>query len=65
LFSYVRPANACLQAVVELMPLELVEKLAARVPPPRANQVIYSGVLAGNAALRPEVVWIGNMNALA
>jgi len=33
-----------------------VEKLAALIPPPRANQVIYSGVLAGNAALRGEVV---------
>ena len=37
-------------------PLELIERLAAIVPPPRANQVIYRGVLAGNAAWREEVV---------
>jgi hypothetical protein len=47
------------------MPLGLVEKLAARVPPPRANQVIYSGVLAGNAALRPEVVWADSVDRAA
>jgi len=41
---------------IELSPGEFVEKLAALIPPPRANQVIYSGVLAGNAALRAEVV---------
>ena len=35
---------------------ELVERLVALVPPPRANQVIYRGVLAANAAWRPEVV---------
>jgi putative transposase/transposase-like zinc-binding protein len=39
-----------------LSPLELAERLAAIVPPPRANQVIYRGVLAGNAAWRKEVV---------
>jgi len=41
---------------IDLTPLEFVAKLAAIIPPPRANQVLYSGVLAGNAALRPEVV---------
>jgi len=41
---------------LELTPSELVEKLAALVPPPHANQVIYRGVLAGNASLRGEVV---------
>jgi hypothetical protein len=41
---------------IELSPLELVEKLAAIVPPPRVNQVRYHGVLAGNAAWRAEVV---------
>ena len=34
---------------------ELVERLVALVPPPRANQVIYRGVLAANAAWRAEV----------
>jgi hypothetical protein len=35
---------------------ELVEKLAAIVPPPFANPVIYHGVLAARAAWRREVV---------
>jgi hypothetical protein len=43
-------------AAIVLSPLELVERLVALVPPPRANQVIYRGVLAGNAAWRAEVV---------
>ena len=30
--------------------------LVAIVPPPRVYTVIYSGVLAANAALRPEVI---------
>jgi len=41
---------------IELSPLELVERLAALIPPPRVNQIRYHGVLAGNAAWRAEVV---------
>lgn len=37
-------------------PLELCERLIALVPPARANQVLYRGVLAANAAWRREVV---------
>jgi hypothetical protein len=37
-------------------PQELVERLVALIPPARANQVLYLGVLAGNAAWRKEVV---------
>ncbi len=37
-------------------PSELVERLVALVPPTRANQVIYRGVLAANAAWLAEVV---------
>jgi len=37
-------------------PLELVEKLAALVPPPRFNLVRYHGVLAPSAAWRPLIV---------
>jgi len=37
-------------------PLELVEKLAALVPPPRFNLVRYSGILAPSAAWRPLVI---------
>lgn len=43
-------------SAVEFSPLELTERLAALVPPFRANQLLYAGVLAGNAAWRAEVV---------
>jgi len=43
-------------AAIEVSPLELTERLAALVPPARANQVLYKGGLAGNAAWRKEVV---------
>ena len=35
---------------------ELVERLAALIPPPHKNQVLYHGVLAPRAAWRPLVV---------
>jgi hypothetical protein len=41
---------------VAFLPLELVEKLAALVPPPRVNLVRYHGVLAPAARHRAEVV---------
>jgi hypothetical protein len=37
-------------------PLELLEKLAALIPPPRFNLVRYHGVLAPGARRRAEVV---------
>jgi hypothetical protein len=37
-------------------PLELVERLVALIPPARANQVLYRGVVAANAGWRKEVV---------
>ena len=39
-----------------LSPLELIEKLAALIPPPRLNLVRYHGVLAPNAASRDRIV---------
>jgi hypothetical protein len=39
-----------------LEPMTLIEKLCALIPPPRANLVSYHGILAPNAALRPQVV---------
>ncbi|MFQ5764582.1 MAG: transposase, partial [Rhodospirillales bacterium] len=36
--------------------MELVERLAALVPPPRAHQVRYSGILGPCASQRPRVV---------
>ncbi|MBC7171999.1 MAG: transposase [Polyangiaceae bacterium] len=40
-------------------PVELVEKLAALVPRPKKNLVLYHGVLAANAKLRARVVAYG------
>jgi hypothetical protein len=37
-------------------PLELLEKLAALVPPPRFNLVRYSGVLAPSSGLRRRII---------
>ena len=39
-----------------LSPMKLIEKLAALVPPPRANLVRYHGVLAPNAKDRDKIV---------
>jgi hypothetical protein len=39
-----------------LSPLELVEKISARVPPPRRNLVRYHGILAPHAKQREKVV---------
>ena len=41
---------------IVLSPSELVARLAALVPPPRKNDVLYHGVLAPNARLRSRVV---------
>jgi hypothetical protein len=37
-------------------PMELMEKLAALVPKPRANLIRYHGVLAPNSRIRPSIV---------
>ena len=41
---------------IHLTHLELMERLAALVPPPHKNQVIYHGVLAPRSAWRAEIV---------
>jgi hypothetical protein len=41
---------------VAFKPLELLEKLVALVPPPRAHGIVFHGVLAPNARLRSQVV---------
>ncbi len=41
---------------VSFEPLELLGRLAPLIPRPRKNTLIYHGVLAANAKLRPEVV---------
>jgi hypothetical protein len=42
-----------------LEPLELLEKLAALIPRPRVNLLLYHGVLSSNAALRKAVIAYG------
>ena len=44
-------------------PLDLLSKLAALVPRPQKNLVLYHGVLAANAAWRERVVAFGRPNA--
>ncbi len=39
-------------------PLELVEKVVALIPPPRANLLRYHGLLAPNSKLRPKIILI-------
>ena len=41
---------------VRFTPGELIEKLAALVPTPRANLIRYHGVLAPHAAFRPHII---------
>jgi hypothetical protein len=49
---------------VVFQPLELVEKLAAIVPPPRIHMVRYHGVLAPRAGCRRKVVPVPTAKAL-
>ena len=44
---------------IALQPLELLEKLAALIPRPYVNLIVYHGVLAPNAEWRREVVDFG------
>jgi hypothetical protein len=46
-------------------PLELMERLAALVPPPRYNIIRYYGVLAPRSAFRPMVVPRGKEESVA
>ena len=44
-------------------PLELLEKVAAIIPRPRVNQLIYHGLLGPHAAWRKEIVGYGRQAA--
>ena len=44
-------------------PRELLARLAAQIPPPRAHQLRYQGILAPAAAYRDKVVARGDRNA--
>jgi hypothetical protein len=41
---------------IRLTPMELVEKLAALVPPPRCNTILYHGVLAARSRWRSRIL---------
>lgn len=43
---------------IQLSGVELIEKLAAAVPPPRGHLIRYFGVLAPNSKIRPYVVLV-------
>jgi hypothetical protein len=47
---------------IALEPLELLEKLAALIPRPYVNLIVYHGVLAPNAKWRREVVGSSDSN---
>ncbi|HZD04045.1 MAG TPA: transposase [Longimicrobiales bacterium] len=51
------------RTVLLLSPLELLQRLARLVPPPRMHRHRYHGVLAPNAGLRAQVVAIGRSEA--
>jgi hypothetical protein len=48
-----------------LTPLELIDKIAALVPPPRAHRHRYYGVLAPNASLRAAVTALAPVQVIA
>ena len=48
---------------IALEPQELLEKLAALIPRPHVNLIVYHGVLAPNAKWRREVVRFGHSKA--
>ena len=43
-------------AIIVMSPLELMQRLAALVPPPRLNLIRFHGVLAPHATLRAAIV---------
>jgi hypothetical protein len=47
------------RTVLLLSPLELLQRLARLVPPPRMHRHRYHGVLAPNARLRAQVIAMG------
>ena len=49
---------------IALQPLELLEKLAALIPRPYVNLIVYHGVLAPNAKWRRKVVDFGRAPAV-
>ena len=54
-----RPFGTACPTGLRLTDLELVQRLAALVPPPHANMLLYHGVFGPSAAWRDEVVPAG------
>ena len=54
LYTFTRPWSDGTMGI-KLSPLELLEKLAALVPPPRVHQVRYAGCLAAHSNLRRSI----------
>ncbi len=54
-YSFTRPWSDGTMGI-KLSPLELLEKLAALVPPPRVHQVRYGGCLAPHSKLRDVII---------
>jgi hypothetical protein len=54
-YHWPKPQSGGKQADLVLSPLELIERIAALVPPPRTHRHRYYGVLAPNAPLRAVV----------
>ena len=48
-----------------LTPLELIGKIAALIPPPRAHRHRYYGVLAPNSPMRAAVTALAPMSVIA
>ena len=52
-------AEAPAPSILLLTPLELLQRIARLIPPPRIHRHRYHGVLAPNARLRARVTAIG------
>ncbi len=58
-----KPQRDGKQADLVLTPLELIERIAALVPPPRTHRHRYYGVLAPNSPLRAAVTAMAHAGA--
>jgi len=54
-----RARGALSRTALSLSPLELLERIARLIPPPRVHRHRYHGLLAPHARLRPIVIAIG------
>ncbi len=52
------------QTFIQLSPLELLQRIADFIPPPRVHQIRYWGVFAPNAPWRPQVTALAGQQPL-